>query len=449
MVRRIDQLKPAHRMHMKHTLPSDKIRVERDLRYGEGRIGFGTARPGVRPLLMDAYLPDDKPPPGGWPALVLSHGGAYHRGDKACDEFDQGGSQNTPVHEYCERFAARGYVCFSIGYRLTQELPPPQPWHIKRDPYSVPHLERSNWVRALLGLPPASAAEMVDGIEAAWADVATAFRFIHARAGRWGIDSERMAIGGFSAGAVASAYSAFALGVPAAGVICLSGGMNVEDAEYYVHGGRGSPPLLLFTAENDLPSTPPRARALELAAARAGLGVRHYLVPDKPHFYDRESTVRLQGSTMAGGERCRHVEEAMEQFLKDALVPAAVSIDRLESFAQAWSRHDIDALMACMAEDCVFHTSAGAEASGTRYVGRDAVRAGFIKAWTDFPDAQWTRARHFVAGRRGVSEWTFVGTRASDGRRVEVDGCDLFTFQGDKIRVKDSWRKQRTLPPPA
>ena len=137
---------------------------------------------------------------------------------------------------------------------------------------------------------------------------------------------------------------------------------------------------------------------------------------------------------------------AIERFLADALVAPAVSVDRLEAFAQAWSRHDIDALMACMADDCVFHASAGPESSGTRYLGRDAVRAGFVKAWTEFPDARWTRARHFVAGRRGVSEWTFVGTRASDGQRVEVDGCDLFTFQGDKIRVKDSWRKQRLAP---
>jgi ketosteroid isomerase-like protein len=134
----------------------------------------------------------------------------------------------------------------------------------------------------------------------------------------------------------------------------------------------------------------------------------------------------------------------MEQFLAHSLVRPTVNIDLLERFAQAWSQHDIDALMACMSVDCVFHTSAGTEASGTRYIGREAVRIGFMRAWADFPDAQWTRARHVVAGRRGVSEWTFVGTRASDGQRVEVDGCDLFTFHGDKIRVKDSWRKQRS-----
>ena len=195
------------------------------------------------------------------------------------------------------------------------------------------------------------------------------------------------------------------------------------------------PPVRRIRRTRRLWITAQEARALEAAVAKAGLGVRHYHVPGRPHFYDRESPVQLQGSTMPGGEHCGHVEAAIEQFLADALTPATVSVDRLESFADAWSRHDIEALMACMSDDCVFHASAGPEASGTRHVGRDAVRAGFIKAWADFPDAQWTRARHFVAGRRGVSEWTFVGTRASDGQRVEVDGCDVFTFHGDKIRV--------------
>ncbi|KQP19962.1 hypothetical protein ASF45_22240 [Pseudorhodoferax sp. Leaf265] len=134
----------------------------------------------------------------------------------------------------------------------------------------------------------------------------------------------------------------------------------------------------------------------------------------------------------------------MLRFLDDALVRPSVGVARLEAFAQAWTRHDIDALMDCMADDCVFHSGAGPDAGGTRYIGRAAVRTGFLRAWADFPDAQWTRARHVVTGRRGMSEWTFVGTRASDGQRIEVDGCDLFTFHGDKIRVKDSWRKQRS-----
>jgi ketosteroid isomerase-like protein len=72
------------------------------------------------------------------------------------------------------------------------------------------------------------------------------------------------------------------------------------------------------------------------------------------------------------------------------------------------------------------------------------VRAGFAEVWATFPDAHWAAARHFVVGDRGVSEWTFTGTRA-DGTRVEVHGCDLFTFRGGKIALKNSYRKNRAL----
>jgi acetyl esterase/lipase len=255
------------------------------VRHGEGAIGFGSTRPGNRALLMDVYLPPGDAPPGGRPALVLSHGGAFHRGAKDCDEFEQGGSHNTPVHVYCERFAARGYVCFSIGYRLTQEQPAPLARPVKRVRQRVER-DRIDFVRGLLGLPPATVEELVRGAEAAYADVANAFAFIRTNAARWGIDADRMAIGGFSAGAFASAYAVYAMGQPAAAVIGLSGGMDVEDAEYYVHGARGLPPVLLFEGEHDLPSIPPRVGALASHAARAGLGVRHYAVPGKPHFYD-------------------------------------------------------------------------------------------------------------------------------------------------------------------
>jgi steroid delta-isomerase-like uncharacterized protein len=114
----------------------------------------------------------------------------------------------------------------------------------------------------------------------------------------------------------------------------------------------------------------------------------------------------------------------------------------LQAFADAWNRHDIDTLMTFMSDDCVFEASGGPDVSGTRYVGRDAVRAAFVDVWTTFPDAHWGDARHFVHEDRGVSEWTFTGTRA-DGMRVEVHGCDLFTFRDGKIALKNSYRKNR------
>ena len=119
-----------------------------------------------------------------------------------------------------------------------------------------------------------------------------------------------------------------------------------------------------------------------------------------------------------------------------------MTVDVLQAFADAWNRHDVAALMTFMTEDCVFEASAGEDVCGARYTGADAVRAAFAEVWAVFPDAQWSNARHFVSGDRGVSEWTFTGT-GKDGTRVEVHGCDLFTFRQGKIALKNSYRKNR------
>ncbi len=119
-----------------------------------------------------------------------------------------------------------------------------------------------------------------------------------------------------------------------------------------------------------------------------------------------------------------------------------VTAEILQAFADAWNRHDVDALMSFMTDDCVFEASAGPEVCGARSEGREAVRSAFAEVWATFPDAHWGSARHFVVGDRGASEWTFTGTR-QDGMKIEVHGCDLFTFRDGKILVKNSYRKNR------
>ena len=120
-----------------------------------------------------------------------------------------------------------------------------------------------------------------------------------------------------------------------------------------------------------------------------------------------------------------------------------VSTDFLQAFADAWNNHDIDALMSFMTADCEFYSSMGPDVSGTRYIGREKVRAGYLWFLETFPDGQWRNVRHFVSGDRGVSVWTFTAT-APDGGSIEANGCDIFTFKGGKIAVKDSFRKNRT-----
>ena len=108
----------------------------------------------------------------------------------------------------------------------------------------------------------------------------------------------------------------------------------------------------------------------------------------------------------------------------------------LKEFADAWNRHDLDAIMMHMAEDGVFIAS-----GGTRAEGADAVRKAFSSVFEFFPDARWGDGCHFVDGDRGLSEWVFSGTDAEDGSVVEEKGCDVFTFRDGKIVVKDTFLK--------
>ena len=49
------------------------------------------------------------------------------------------------------------------------------------------------------------------------------------------------------------------------------------------------------------------------------------------------------------------------------LIPE-IGTEFLQAFADAWNRHDVDALMSFMADDCVFESSAGPDICGTGYV---------------------------------------------------------------------------------
>lgn len=125
-------------------------------------------------------------------------------------------------------------------------------------------------------------------------------------------------------------------------------------------------------------------------------------------------------------------------------VEKSVDVKMLEDFAAAWNRHDINALMSFMAEDCEFHAVAGPDLLGRSFFGREAVRSGFQLAWQTCIDAAWTDGVHFVSGDRGVSECTFRGTKA-DGSRIEARMVDVFTFLDGKIAVKNAYRKDRPV----
>jgi ketosteroid isomerase-like protein len=117
------------------------------------------------------------------------------------------------------------------------------------------------------------------------------------------------------------------------------------------------------------------------------------------------------------------------------------SLALLARFNAAWNTHDVEALLDCMTEDGVFQAAAGPPPFGAAATGRDELRRAYAAIWQTYPDAQWTRPRHFASGADACSEWVFTGTKA-DGSKVEVQGCDLFIIRDGRIAVKNSFRKQ-------
>jgi ketosteroid isomerase-like protein len=121
------------------------------------------------------------------------------------------------------------------------------------------------------------------------------------------------------------------------------------------------------------------------------------------------------------------------------------AIRMLEAITTAFDEHDLEAIMVHVADDAVFEGPRGPDPWGQRFVGAPAVRDAFAARFAGIPDIRYQDAANFVDGDRGASEWTLSGT-TTDGQRIDVRGCDLWTFRDGKVVKKDSYWKIRTTP---
>jgi ketosteroid isomerase-like protein len=114
----------------------------------------------------------------------------------------------------------------------------------------------------------------------------------------------------------------------------------------------------------------------------------------------------------------------------------------LERLCDAFNAHDLDRVMGFFADDCVLEMPRGSQPWGARSEGKDNVRKALAGRFEGLPDVHYGNARHFVdrAADTGISKWTLTGTRR-DGQRIEVCGCDFYTFRAGKVVRKDSYWK--------
>jgi len=285
-----------------------EVAVTRDVKFAVGGVGLNS--PGglrYRDLKLDVYAPvgaGDTPRP----ALILAFGGAFHRGSKETDEFGDAEGMSTPVAEYADLFAQRGYVCFCIDYRLTQEDCDPgvTPTMSPDEPMNK---DRVNIVRGMLGLQPATDDELRRGIEAATDDMVAAINFVRSRSRAYNVDISRIALGGFSAGAMISLSAAFVERAPVRAVVSLSGRTTDRTRDTCITGAADEAAILMFVGDRDLPVIADAAPAMEAHLARVGARHRIVRLSDATHFYPKTK------ATPDGSD----VETTIAQFLRDAL----------------------------------------------------------------------------------------------------------------------------------
>jgi ketosteroid isomerase-like protein len=112
----------------------------------------------------------------------------------------------------------------------------------------------------------------------------------------------------------------------------------------------------------------------------------------------------------------------------------------LAKFSDAWSRHDLEALMSHVTDDCVYSASVGPE-PGRTWSGKEQVREGFaLMLAHDAGQERHEEEGPIIAGSRGAGTWSFTGT-GPDGTTQVTRGCDIYEFRGGKIARKDAFRK--------
>jgi ketosteroid isomerase-like protein len=114
----------------------------------------------------------------------------------------------------------------------------------------------------------------------------------------------------------------------------------------------------------------------------------------------------------------------------------------LVELCDAFNAHDLDRIMALFADDCVLEMPRGTSPWGSRYEGKEAVRAALRGRFEGLPDVHYGDEQHFVdeVAETGMSKWTLTGT-TRNGERKHVHGCDFYSFSAGKVTRKDSYWK--------
>lgn len=114
----------------------------------------------------------------------------------------------------------------------------------------------------------------------------------------------------------------------------------------------------------------------------------------------------------------------------------------LEELCKAFNAHDLNRIVAFFSDDCVLEMPRGSKPWGSRFVGKQNVREALATRFEGLPDVHYGNETHLIdsTASTGISKWTLTGT-TREGAKIEVRGCDFYTFRDGMVTSKDSYWK--------
>jgi ketosteroid isomerase-like protein len=116
----------------------------------------------------------------------------------------------------------------------------------------------------------------------------------------------------------------------------------------------------------------------------------------------------------------------------------STAVEVVQRFNDAFNRHDVDAVMALMSDDCVFENTRPAP-DGERFEGHNRIRAFWEQYFARSPQAHFDTEEIFAAGDRCVVRWAYSWVK--EGKRGHIRGVDIFRVRDGQVAEKLSYVK--------
>jgi ketosteroid isomerase-like protein len=115
------------------------------------------------------------------------------------------------------------------------------------------------------------------------------------------------------------------------------------------------------------------------------------------------------------------------------------TLETVARFNEAVNRHDLEATMALMSEDCIFENTYPPP-DGERFSGQSEVRRFWEEFFQSSAQARFEFEETFAGGERAFVRWLYRWVDA-DGKPGHVRGVDIFRVRDGRVAEKMSYVK--------